>query len=244
MEPDWGKVENLLGNGMGDLRDFISTPTWKQVEADISAFKYGEVYDLLSYIDKTKKTKSSSIEEAGYMMGFPPQSRSESPAASTPAYARKLTKPCKTEFPLDWSEQRIQQEVESIGYDQHLAHRTLFNGCILREDVRSGVNIRVIYQNFPGHSYFWCEYPLNAPRREQTNRLGAFRDRLEEAMLGVLDDLKSELPTLDYEIYGELIRDGQYRVALALFCEACEHFGVEPENMRPIATVLEWCGLK
>ncbi len=63
-------------------------------------------------------------------------------------------------------------------------------------------------------------------------------------MLGILDSLKGELPTLDHEIYGELIRDGQYRVVFALFCEACERFGVEPEEMKPIATVLEWCGLK
>ncbi len=226
MEPNWGIVEFMLGNGMEDLKDHISPETWKTLEEDMSSFKYGEVYDLLAYIDKNKKRNSTYIDEAGRMLGFLPRDNPEDPSAPAILYARKLTSPRKAEFPLDWSTKRIQQEVESIRHDSTLDAMVLWNNYRIKDGVRDGVSIRVIYEKSLGQTDYWGEYPTNTPLTEQKNRVGEFRIWLETLMTESLDKVRGGMPALDYRICAELIQHGQYGAAFTQLLHAFEMCGL------------------
>jgi hypothetical protein len=228
MEPDWGIVESILSRGMESLKNHISPPTWEKLEDDIDRFKYGEVYDLLAYINKVKKVNLPFIDEAGGMMGFLPWRDPADPTAPAVQYARKLQLPCKTEFPLDWPISRIRQEVQSIRHDSSLAHKMLWNDYKIKDGVRDGVIIRVIYESSGTRTDYWCSYPTNLPLTEQNNRLGVFRIWVEELLMECLDMVKGALPAFDYEICSELIHHGQYGATLEQLFDAFEKSGLQP----------------
>lgn len=71
-------------------------------------------------------------------------------------------KPCKSEFPADWTEKDITDSIKLIAANDSLAWAEGRNGNYVANSVDHGVNIRVVLS--PDRSEIITAYPLSTPR--------------------------------------------------------------------------------
>jgi hypothetical protein len=237
-EPNWGLVETLLMGGETWLESHISEQTQQMIAADLHSFKFGEVYDLLAYIAKKHRKPSEALDEAGRMMGFLPAPPPTDPAGPLVTPARQVKVPIKSMFPWDWSTQRINDEIISIVEDDDIAEQPLSNGHLLKDGMRGGVAMRVIYENLPDVVDLLAGYPVDPPVAEQQNLVGRRRLQMETMLTASLEPLKNHLAPSDYAINADLIDHGVYYLAVRRIRLAEATYGIATPEFQVARSLL------
>ena len=70
--------------------------------------------------------------------------------------------PCKSEFPVEWSDQHILSTIKTIAANNNLTWDRAHNGYYVAEDVRGDVRVRVVLG--PKRTGVITGYPVNLPR--------------------------------------------------------------------------------
>ncbi len=71
-------------------------------------------------------------------------------------------KPCKSEFPVDWNDQKIVEQTMRIAANDNLNWRREKNGYYVSEEMIDGVNVRVVIDR--ERDDVVTAYPLNTGR--------------------------------------------------------------------------------
>ena len=238
MEPNWGIVEILLIGGLEYMSDHVSKTTTYMIYDDLNRFRFGDVYELLTYIAKKHNLENLATEEAGRLMGFLPPTSLEDATEQPAQPKRQIRFPIKAPAPLHWSKSEISQELKRIIFDSNIQEHNLWSDFIRKDSIYRGIKIRTIY-TYENEKLYICEYhPMNIPFTPQRNEVGAQRANIESLIFDTLYQLKRFMPAVDYETYRDAIEYGLYKFAYAALGISSQKCDIYPESLERAGQLL------